>query len=325
MISNSNKKHQHRIIAGCTALLLVLLACNTPGSQPEPDPGLFATQISIQATQTALAVIPPPPADQPPADQPPPDQPPPDQPPVDQPPPDQPPADQLPPQDEAPPDVIFEGASFSFDKSIASDVISEKVPGEIGDGFPGSTFPTHLRFAYNNYALQGTFHEPQMLIYPVEEFRPIDESAAEEINALHDLLAARPADMPDHMPFLPLWNAAQMFSSNVRFVDFQNGAGVRYLSQYGQAFAPINNNSLFYTFQGLTMGDTHYVAALFPVSHPSLPADGNSVPNDDWEAFGEDFENYIRDIEQQLSAQPDNSFTPDLMLLDAMIQSLRVE
>jgi hypothetical protein len=86
----------------------------------------------------------------------------------------------------------------------------------------------------------------------------------------------------------------------------------------------VNNRELFYTFQGLTEDGKYHVAAVLPISHPILPADGSVIPGGDPDAFAADLENYMRDIEGQLNGQPSDSFTPHLAPLDQMIQSLQV-
>jgi hypothetical protein len=185
----------------------------------------------------------------------------------------------------------------------------------------GGVIPEHIGLAFNGYVLPDTFHEPYIHIYPVDELEAGWEHAGTIVTELQQLLAEKPA-APEAIPFLPVFNAAQMVRTKIAYMDFQNGTGVRFLTQYDQAYIPINNHEMFYTFQGLTSDGEYYVAAILPVSHPSLPADGTEIPGGDWEAFAQDFEAYVRDIEQQLDAQGGSSFTPDLSLLDAMIQSL---
>ena len=102
-------------------------------------------------------------------------------------------------------------------------------------------------------------------------------------------------------------------------------AGVRFLTQYGQAASPVNNYELFYAFQGLTHDGRHVVPAILPASNPMLRADGSAIPGDDYNAFSDNFQDYVNDIEGQLSAQAASSLRPDLSLLDEMIKSLRVE
>ena len=216
------------------------------------------------------------------------------------------------------PDVVYEGISFSYDDSLAAQVTGETVPASGQEGDPlWAIEPLHVRFSFGGYVLPDTFHEPRILVYPVAEL------SGDEAAALQQFLAQRPA-APDTIPFMPHFNAGQMLRSQVAYIDFGNGSGVRFLTHYSQAAMPVNNNELFYTFQGLTADGRYYVAAVLPVSHPSLPANGNDVPGGDWEAFAQNYENYVRQVEAQLDAEDGASFVPSLFLLDGMIRSLNV-
>jgi hypothetical protein len=66
------------------------------------------------------------------------------------------------------------------------------------------------------------------------------------------------------------------------------------------------------------------VAAIFPVSHPSLPADGSQIPGGDFEAFADTYDTYINDTALQIDGYGPDSFTPALSLLDGLITSLEV-
>jgi hypothetical protein len=110
----------------------------------------------------------------------------------------------------------------------------------------------------------------------------------------------------------------------VEFLTFQGGEGVRYLAQHGQGPAPINNQELFYTFQGLTDDGSHYVAAILPVTDASLPDNVEDLSESEWQALVENFAPYIQDVTEALEAQPDESFTPSLADLDAMVQTVSI-
>ena len=126
------------------------------------------------------------------------------------------------------------------------------------------------------------------------------------------------------MPFLPLFNAQQVMHAHVQYLDFQDGQGLRYLTQFDQAFIPINNNELIYTYQGLTSDGRYYVAAVLPVNHPSLPADAAVTGNEPPE-FTSDFPTYLQNVVASLNPQAANTFTPDLTQLDAMMSSLEIK
>jgi len=213
------------------------------------------------------------------------------------------------------PEATREGIRLAYDDVIADDVGIETVPAEAFMG--GTIIPEHVRISFSGYALQDTFHEPRIHIYPIHELEASGEITANVVAALRQLLEKKPA-AADEIPFLPPFNAAQTMRAQVAYVDFQSGAGVRFLTHYAQALVPVNNNELFYTFQGITHDGAFYVAAILPVSHPTLPADGSApVPDDE-------FDTYFREVEQQLDVQDSSTFTPDLSLLDEMIRSLEL-
>lgn len=223
--------------------------------------------------------------------------------------------------------ISFEGAGFSFDKSLADSAWAEKLPATPpAEDMPfWEVSPETLHFVLENYLLADTFHKPQVYIYPVNEYASMDENAGNNISSLQSILGTKP-QLTEDIPFLPMWNAAQMMQAQIKYLDFKNGSGVRFLSQYGQDVAPINNNSLFYTFQGLTKDNRFYASVILPVSHPVLPSTYTDLPpGQDYETFANNFSNYITGIEAQLNAQPSESFKPNLQLLDDLAQSILIE
>jgi hypothetical protein len=237
------------------------------------------------------------------------------------------PATQAPSVTEAPPQVSYEGINFSLVPGIAQSVTPGSIPAAPGDpanSFPGDVHPAYLEFAFNDYVLSDTFHDPKIMVYPAKDYGAMDPSVAQIILKLEQLLQDKPSNV-ESLPFLPIFNAGQFMQANIKYLDFQNGSGVRFLTQYGQAAWPINNKDMFYTFQGLTSDGNWYIAAILPVSHPSLPNDDQTVPGGDIEAFDQNFPNYLAQVETQLSTQPDDSFTPSLVILDALIQSLQAK
>ena len=224
------------------------------------------------------------------------------------------------------PDVLFEGVGFSYDDTIATDVLAEVVPatGPAGpDRAEWEVEPEHIRLSLEGYALPETFHEPRIVVYPIAEMEMVSEMGARIIAAVRQTLADRPV-VPQPNPIVPPFNAGQLMSAQLAYLDFVNGSGFRFLTQMGQAYAPINNHELFYAFQGITDDGQWYVAAILPVAHPSLPADGSEIPGDDFGAFADNFETYAAEVAAQLDTEAPGSFTPDLSLLDAMMASLKV-
>ena len=224
-------------------------------------------------------------------------------------------------------DASYEGVSFSYDDALAANVVGQVIPAAGEDVPDWAWLPTYIRFSFEGYALPETFHEPCILVFSAEDL------AASEILQniaanIQRILAEKP-DVPvgvfQGAGILPPMNAGPMMPApQVAYFDFQNGAGVRFLTQMGQAYYPINNHDLFYTFQGVTHDGKYYVAAILPVSHPSLPADGSQIPGGDFDAFADNFETYAAEVAAQLDAEAADSFAPSIVLLDEMMQSLQV-
>jgi hypothetical protein len=218
------------------------------------------------------------------------------------------------------PDISFQGVSFSYDDSLATSVTPETVPEEAEAGIDSWNTPDYIQFIFNGYPLPDAFHTPRIMVFPVDAYNAINPTAGDSIYQLNQLLQSQPEN-PEEIPFLPVFPAAQYMQAQVRYFRFQNGEGVRFLTQYGQDAWPLSNDEMFYTFQGITDDGQFYISAVLPISHPSLP-DPETVTMDD--AFYEDFMGYIAVKEGQLSAESPDSFTPTLLVLDAMIESLLV-
>ena len=181
--------------------------------------------------------------------------------------------------------------------------------------------PEHLQVTLEGYPVSNHLMKAQIFIYPVDRFSEFNQAAGQIAGDLPALLKSH--DAVDVMPFLPLFNAQQVMHAQVQYMDFKNGNGVRFLTQFDQAPLPINSYELIYTFQGLTSDGKYYVAAVLPVSHPDLPA--NQQVNDEMAAKLSDFPAYLAETVAWLEQQPANRFTPDLAALDALIQSIEVK
>lgn len=225
------------------------------------------------------------------------------------------------------PDVSFEGITFSLDPNIANGTFPVIIPGKnMGDDYmPGDTYPTHFEFTFESYAIGDHFHTPKIIVYPVEEFQEISDVAEDTIDNLAQALITRPSGgSMSNLPFLPIWPAAQIFSTQVTYFDFQNGSGIRYLTMFGQGLSPVDNQTLFYTYQGLTGDGRYYLSAVLPITHPALPDDGASEIGD-WTAFTENWEDYIAETITWIEMQEPQTFTPSLTLLDEVMASFLID
>jgi hypothetical protein len=230
--------------------------------------------------------------------------------------------------------------------AIAINNISFVIPTGLGNGTqaekieavpPSADMPWwEIVPAYNKYQIQGyflpkTFHKPVIYVYPIDEYIQVNQDIKALVDKLKTILNSPGQPLPENLPFLPTFNAAQLFYANEKILTFQNGQGIRFLTQYGQAPYPVNNTDMFYTFQGLTNNGAYYVAAILPASAAFLPADGNpdtSLPADgvpfDWNNF-ENINQHFELVKQKLNGTEPNAINPTLTNLDALIQSIQIK
>ena len=180
--------------------------------------------------------------------------------------------------------------------------------------------PEHTRLSLQGYSISDHLVEPQILVYPVRDLG-INQAAETVADDLQTLLRNHHVD--ERMPFLPLYNAAQMMHTRAKYLDFANGQGVRFLTWYSQGIVPVNNHELLYTYQGLTSDGEYYVAAVLPINLPELPADGQDTGNLAGD-FSNDYLAYLADMVTNLEQRADDAYTPDLGKLDAMMQSIEI-
>jgi hypothetical protein len=200
-------------------------------------------------------------------------------------------------------------------------VVTEVLPSDQSPAW--DVAPQHEEITLTGYLLTGSFHEGQINIYPIQEFIALNPIVAERVTTLQKIIQDK-SDNPGNVPILPLWNATQVFLSNPVYLEFQNGSGIRYLTQYGQAIMPVNNHDLFYSFQGLTSDGKYWISAILPVNHPSLQATYDDPLPADYDQFIANYEQYTTLLRANLDTQPPETFTPSLADLDAMIGSIVV-
>lgn len=213
--------------------------------------------------------------------------------------------------------------SFFLDPALASSYNCETVPENI-ENDPFQT-PQYTSVTLEGYVLPGESYFRRIHVYRLSEWLALHPEASTRVNALKALIAGG-APGATALPVLDLFNAAQEFHAQYKVVSFANGSGIRFVSQYAQYYAPINNHDMFLIFQGLTSDEQYWVSAVLRITNPILPADASTIPGGMTEQeFADQFDAYITDITTQLNAQPETSFMPSITLLDALIQSISIQ
>lgn len=196
---------------------------------------------------------------------------------------------------------------------------------------PWDIAPAHIQLTLRDYPSNGSFHVPQIFVYPTQEYAAANPAAAESIKSLQAILAKPDAAYSnDALPHVPFFNAGQVFASQEKVIQFKNGSGLRIVTQYAQDISPINNSGLFYLFEGLSGDGKYYIVAVLPLNLPFLPADNN--PNSATPAGGiafpqngapgASFESYYKSITDLINNTASDQFKPSLTQLDELIQSI---
>lgn len=236
---------------------------------------------------------------------------------------------------------IFEGTGVSV-TPLSIVLSSQLASGARGSEFPRvdredaawfEKTPGHIQLKLEGYRLQGKFHQPQFYVYPALAYAELVPTAFESMHRLNNI-RSKPGALisAEQLPAVPFFNAQQVFASNIQALSFQNGWGVRFLTEYSQYAAPVNNHELFYHFQGVTSDGAYYVVGIFPITAPELaetsdagaPLPAGGVPYLFMADPNTNMQSYYASITDVLNATPSEAFTPTINQLDLLIQSMRI-
>jgi len=201
-------------------------------------------------------------------------------------------------------------------------------------GMSWDVAPAHWQITLHSYSLVSSFQVPQIFFYPAPDYAAANQKAAESMKRLQIILASPNAQYAnDVLPYIPFINSGQVFAAQEKVISFNGGSGLRIVTQYASDVEPINNGGLFYHFEGLTSDGKYYIVATLPVNLSFLPVDNNpespvpsggiAFPQNN--ASGTDFENYFKQVTNQINATAPDQFNPSLNTLDALIQSFSIE
>lgn len=246
--------------------------------------------------------------------------------------------------------VNFKGVSFSYDERLLGQAFpSEQESIALRDRTdkPDYVRPKQIKFDFvGNYAdrhSSSTFL-PQLIIFSVDAYREIfvidDDYVSlldKDINTLSRVLVEAPQEIKTEFPVLPWIDSMQVFRSRPTFVNFRNGRGVFYLTQFSPDPSLINNSGLTYLFQGITKDKKYLVFASFPVRAAFLPNnfevkrfEGYSVPNYFFDKKSvarntKEFERYVSKMTERLGKLRTDEFNPDLRIFEDLVKSIFIE
>jgi hypothetical protein len=183
-------------------------------------------------------------------------------------------------------------------------------------------FPAYMR--YDLFLDAGTIS--MVAVFSLEYVSYSHELAIDE---LEELLKAQPTAGLDCIPEVSKESSIQncdhqQFVSNIRYLDFKNGSGVRWVTVYAIHDAvAVSNEFLVYRFQGLSQNGECFLKASFRITHNNLP-DNAMIPNDVYaDASGNLLREYFDSFQSLLDNNP-GSYQPSLEHFDAIIESLAV-
>ena len=242
----------------------------------------------------------------------------------------------------------YNGVSFTYPVSLASEVKSETKPAAplVGEtDKPEGVVPAHTAFTFRgSYGArhESSFFTPEISIYHIQKYKEAlakspayVQSLDSDVQSLKAILDARPASLDRDVPFLPFGtDASQAFVSHFKYLNFKNGRGLIFLTQFNIEPSLVNNQGLMYVFQGLTDDGLYYVSARFPVTLPFLPPGYQSKNFEkyslsafyggDQKTNQENYKLYLETIKRRLAKLPAKTFQPNLSSVDKLIGSLCV-
>lgn len=245
--------------------------------------------------------------------------------------------------------VTYEGIGFSYPSILGENVKAETVTQhhlERADEKPDSATPRHVSFHLEGSYAEGHrssfFDSPAIHVYPLSDYKRVlaaskqyVEELDRDVQSLKRILTDRPSHIEGTIPVLPWIDAVQTIRAHVRYVQFRNGRGITFLTQYNIEPAIVNNDGLAYLFQGLTDDGRYYISATFPVSAPDLPKNfdtetfaGYTVPENFYENYDSNkkaYEQYLDKIERKLNDLPSDQYTPNLQLFEELMSSLTID
>ena len=221
------------------------------------------------------------------------------------------------------PNVTCFELSLYLDPALASSTTCEVIPEST---LEMDTHPQYTTLILQDYPLQNKFFPATISVFPVQAYGILRPDYLPGLVTELQALIAGGLPGTSGLPFLPIFNAAQAFHSNYNLTPFVNGGGIRFLTLYAQYTAPVNNQDLFYTYQGLTTDGQYWVSAILPINHVILPETADPPPGGmTWDQFSANYDVYLPGMVTQLEAQLPDSFTPTLTALDALVSSISIQ
>jgi len=209
--------------------------------------------------------------------------------------------------------------SFYLDPSLASGVQCETIPQFISPTGIG-TNPQYTKVSLEGYILSDRFMKPVISVFSVDKFSQILPDAINADVPVLQAMIAGGAPGSNDLPLLPVQYARQLFFAQYAVLAFNNGSGYHIVTEYAQAYYPVNNHEMFFSYQGITSDGKYWISIILPISHPSLPENGDNPPAD----LYTNPDPYYAQMTAQLNGVLPKSFNPSIVMLNNLVKSMTI-
>jgi hypothetical protein len=214
--------------------------------------------------------------------------------------------------------------SFFLNSTLAKAAKCETIPASGGpDAMPFETYPLYTKVTLTSYLLGNRMMQPVISVFSVPDYAALlPDTVNPAVSALQTLLGGGTAG--GDMPILPVQNARQLFITQSALLGFQSGNGIGFVTQYAQAYVPINNHDLFFSFQGLTSDGQYWVSVILPITHPSLWDTRGDPSNTVYGVINDNPDAYYSQQATDLNSKGPRTFIPMLTLLTDLVESILI-
>lgn len=216
-----------------------------------------------------------------------------------------------------------DGFILKLPTEVAQDImVSNVLPDDPAEGWLDFALPERRVINFSGYRIQNHFHTPVIYVYPLQKLIEAGQYGETMATNLQELLDDDNIDLQldADLPFLPPFNAGQVFHVLEERLTSEHNSGIRYLTLYSQAFVGVDNYNIFYTYQGISADQQYYIAAILPINSTLLSYEELTL--DEMDTISQDFTNYIITMTELIRTDNGESLIPTLAALDFMMMSL---
>lgn len=226
--------------------------------------------------------------------------------------------------------VTFDRVSFAFDATLGDGVNIARYPGDpVESAGPGFSDAAKTQFTLYQFGepLDSLFDTGGVRVYLMTDLAQYDFLQA-QVAQLESMLAERP-DLAAYapginegvtLPYVPVLTHGQNLTARAHYVETEHVAGITYLTAVRAALEPFGERDFMYTFQGISTDGQYYITVTFPLTTALFPP----LENFDFEAFQQQWPQYLSEALDTLNSAAPDAFSPALDNIDALIASIVV-